>query len=110
MESIIGFSDLPLKFAAALGFLITCFGMILIAGLVVQQLFYLNFLPGYTSTITAIVFLGGLNLMFLGLVSLYVGRILREVQGRPRFIIKSFERFSFTDTERSADNQRGTSA
>ena len=110
MESIIGFSDLPLRFAAALGFLITCVGMILIAGLVVQQLFYLDFLPGYTSTITAVVFLGGLNLMFLGLVSLYVGRILREVQGRPRFVIKSFERFSFTDTEQSGDGQHRASA
>jgi dolichol-phosphate mannosyltransferase len=110
VESIIGFSDLPLRFAAALGFLITCLGMILIAGLVVQQLFYLDFLPGYTSTITAVVFLGGLNLMFLGLVSLYVGRILREVQGRPRFVIKSFERFSFTGTELSGDNQHRASA
>ena len=100
VESIIGFSDLPLRLAATLGFFITCVGMVLIAGLIVQQLFYLDFLPGYTSTITAVVFLGGLNLMFLGLVSLYVGRILREVQGRPRFIIKSFEQFSFTDADR----------
>jgi glycosyltransferase involved in cell wall biosynthesis len=110
LESIIGFSDLPLRFAAALGFFITCLGMVLTASLVVQQLFYLDFLPGYTSTIATVVFLGGLNLMFLGLVSLYVGRILREVQGRPRFVIKSFERFPFTGTERSGDNQHEASA
>lgn len=101
VESIIGFSDLPLRFAATLGFLITCVGMLLNAGLILSRLFFASYAPGYTSTISVIVFLGGLNLMFLGLVSLYVGRILREVQGRPRFIVKSFERFSFTDTKRN---------
>jgi glycosyltransferase involved in cell wall biosynthesis len=101
VESIIGFSDLPMRFAAALGFSITSVGMLLSAGLILQRMFFVDFVPGYTSTITLIVFLGGLNLMFLGLVSLYVGRILREVQGRPRFIVKSFERFPFADTKRN---------
>jgi dolichol-phosphate mannosyltransferase len=94
-ESIIGFSDLPLRMAATLGFVITSIGMLLAAMLVLRQLASFQFLPGFTSTMTAIVFLGGLNLMFLGLVSLYVGRILREVQGRPRFVVKSFENFTF---------------
>ena len=93
VESIIGFSDLPLRFAAMLGFTITCVGLSLVGGLVFEQLTSFRFLPGFTSTITAIIVMGGLNLMFLGLVSLYVGRILREVQGRPRYNIKSFERF-----------------
>ena len=99
IESIIGFSDLPLRFAATLGFFITCVGMLLSAGLIASRLFFAGYAPGYTSTISVIVFLGGLNLMFLGLVSLYVGRILREVQGRPRFIVKSFEGFSFSEAE-----------
>jgi len=97
VESIIGFSDLPMRFAATLGFFITSIGMLLNTGLIVQRLFFANLLPGYTSTVSLVIFLGGLNLMFLGLVSLYVGRILREVQGRPGFIVKSFERFSFAD-------------
>ena len=95
LESIIGFSDLPLRIAATLGFCITVIGMLLAGVLVLEQLASFRFLPGFTSTMTAIVFLGGLNLMFLGLVSLYVGRILREVQGRPRFVVKSFENFVF---------------
>jgi dolichol-phosphate mannosyltransferase len=93
MESIIGFSDLPLRIAATLGFIITMIGMLLAITLVLGQLATFRFLPGFPSTITAIVLLGGLNLMFLGLVSLYVGRILREVQGRPRFVVKSLENF-----------------
>jgi|HubBroStandDraft_6_1064221.scaffolds.fasta_scaffold17137_4 glycosyltransferase involved in cell wall biosynthesis len=93
VESIIGFSDLPLRIAATLGFAITSIGMLLSLGLVIQKLFFTKFAPGYTSTITIVVFLGGLNLMFLGLVSLYVGRILREVQGRPQYIVKSYDGF-----------------
>jgi glycosyltransferase involved in cell wall biosynthesis len=95
MESIIGFSDLPLRIAATLGFIITSIGMLLAAALILEQFASFRFLPGFTSTLATIVFLGGLNLMFLGLVSLYVGRILREVQGRPRYVVKSFENFMF---------------
>ncbi len=102
MESIIGFSDLPLRIAATLGFIITSIGMLLAAALVLEQFASFRFLPGFTSTLTAIVFLGGLNLMFLGLVSLYVGRILREVQGRPRFVVKSFENFRFAGGAKDA--------
>lgn len=105
VDSIIGFSDLPLRFAATLGFFITCVGMILGLGLVMQRLFFTDVLPGYTSTVSAVIFLGGLNLMFLGLVSLYVGRILREVQNRPRFVVKSFERFVFSDGTNTSDGR-----
>lgn len=90
-ESIIGFSDLPLRIAAALGCAVTFAGLVLIGGLAAQKLFFAQMLPGYTSTLCMIVLLGGANLMFLGLVGLYVGRILREVQERPRYIIRSFE-------------------
>jgi glycosyltransferase involved in cell wall biosynthesis len=103
LESVIGFSDLPLRIAATLGFLITVIGMLLAALLGLEQIVSFRFLPGFTSTIAVIVFLGGLNLMFLGLVSLYVGRILREVQGRPRFVVRSFENFVFhTEAQDSA--------
>jgi dolichol-phosphate mannosyltransferase len=97
VESIIGFSDLPLRLAAGLGCAVTLIGLILIAGLAVQRLFFAEMLPGYTSTLSMIVLLGGANIMFLGLVGLYVGRILREVQDRPRYVIRSFENFPVQD-------------
>src|SRR5579884_148755 len=93
-ESIIGFSDLPLRMAAGMGAMVTVVGLMLIAGLVIQKLFFADMLPGYTSTLCVIVLLGGANLLFLGLVGLYIGRILHEVQDRPRYIIKSLENFS----------------
>ncbi|MBL0287527.1 MAG: hypothetical protein IPQ19_08925 [Bacteroidetes bacterium] len=44
--------------------------------------------PGYTSTISIIVFLGGFQILVIGLASLYIGRILKEVQNRPLYVIK----------------------
>lgn len=90
-ESIISFSDLPLRLAAAVGFFVSFLGVLLVGRLFLMRWLYTEVLPGYTSTMAVIVLLGGANLAFLGLLGLYVGRILREVQGRPRYIIKSFE-------------------
>jgi dolichol-phosphate mannosyltransferase len=87
-ESIISFSDLPLRFAAVFGFCVAAAGLLLIAVLVVQKLFFVRFLPGFTSTISVIVFLGGLQIFVMGLASLYIGRILTEVQGRPLFLVR----------------------
>jgi len=92
-ESILGFSDLPLRFAALLGTVITLLGCVLMMGLFVRKIVFANLLGGYTSTIAMIVILGGTNLLFMGLIGLYLGRVLHEVQGRPRFIIKSVVNF-----------------
>ena len=88
-ESILGFSDLPLRFAALLGTVITLIGCALTLGLLVRRIVFANLLGGYTSTIAVIVILGGTNLLFMGLIGLYLGRVLQEVQGRPRCVIKS---------------------
>lgn len=92
-ESIIGFSDLPLRLAAKLGTGITLIGCVLMIGLIVRKIAFANLLGGYTSTIAMIVILGGTNLMFMGLIGLYIGRVLQEVQGRPRCVIKSLLNF-----------------
>jgi hypothetical protein len=93
-ESILGFSDLPLRFAALLGTVITILGCFLTLGLFVRRIVFANLLGGYTSTIAMIVILGGTNLLFMGLIGLYLGRVLKEVQGRPRCVIKSLVNFS----------------
>ena len=90
-ESIISFSDLPLRLAAALGFVVSGLGVLLVGRLLVMRWLFTQVLPGYTSTMSIIVLLGGANLAFLGLLGLNVGRILREVQHRPQYLIKSFE-------------------
>jgi glycosyltransferase involved in cell wall biosynthesis len=89
VEAVVSFSDLPLKLTAGFGLVCSLVGFVLCAFLIVIRLVSSNFLPGYPSTIAVVVFLGGVQILSIGLLSLYVGRILREVQKRPRFIIKS---------------------
>ncbi len=88
-EAIISFSDLPLRITVVFGFAVVFFSCLLTLALVVQKLFFADVQLGYTSTVCVIVFLGGVQLSVVGLASLYIGRILREVQHRPLYIIRN---------------------
>ena len=87
-SSIISFSDFPLRLAVKLGMLIAVVGILLGLVLILQRLFFTSLLPGYTSTLVVIVFLGGAQIAVTGIASLYIGRILGEVQQRPLFIVR----------------------
>ncbi len=88
VNAIITFSDKPIRIAAIIGFIITCFGFLMGLRLIVMKLFYPEIQQGYTSTLTSVIFFSGLQLLFLGLTATYIGKILREVQNRPLYIIK----------------------
>ncbi|MBJ6759369.1 glycosyltransferase family 2 protein [Myxococcaceae bacterium JPH2] len=88
LETIISFSDLPLKMAAALGMGIALVGLLMVLFLVISKLFFVDYQAGYTSTISITVFLGGVQILVVGLASLYIGRILREVQNRPLYVVR----------------------
>lgn len=87
-EAITSFSDLPLRIATRAGFLIALIGFILMTVLIIKKLFFIPFQPGYSSTISIIIFLSGVQIMFIGMASIYIGRIFREVQGRPLYIVR----------------------
>lgn len=86
--SVISFSDFPLRLAVKFGMVVAAMGVLLATGLVVQKLAGTSFLPGYTSTLAAIVLLGGIQIAVTGVASLYIGRILAEVQSRPLFVVR----------------------
>jgi glycosyltransferase involved in cell wall biosynthesis len=88
INAIVTFSDKPIRVAAAFGLLVTFIGFLLGMRLVILKLFYSNVPPGYTSTVTLIILFSGLQLLFLGLTAIYIGKILKEVQNRPLYIIK----------------------
>lgn len=88
IASIISFSDYPLRLAVKFGFAMVTLGMLLGLFLIADKLFLRDIAPGYTSTLAAIVFLGGLQMMVTGVASLYIGRVLAEVQQRPMFVVR----------------------
>ncbi|MEJ0055053.1 MAG: glycosyltransferase family 2 protein [Bacteroidota bacterium] len=96
-EAIISFSDIPLRWTIFIGFVIAFVGFGLNVVLIYQKLFLKEFQAGYTSTVSIIVLFSGIQMMILGMVGLYIGRILREVQNRPLFFVRN--RFNFQDPE-----------
>jgi glycosyltransferase involved in cell wall biosynthesis len=87
-DAIISFSDLPLKIIVVFGFAVVAVSFLLAVALAVQKIFLRDVQLGYTSTVCLIVFLGGVQLSVIGLTSLYIGRILREVRNRPLYVIR----------------------
>jgi dolichol-phosphate mannosyltransferase len=97
LESIISFSDFPLKIFSFSGMCIAIIGFILTGILVIQKLFFINFQPGYTSSVSIMLLVGGIQIFVTGLVGLYIGRILKEVQNRPLFVVRDFINFDVGD-------------
>jgi glycosyltransferase involved in cell wall biosynthesis len=92
-ESVISFSDLPLRLVASFGFIVSTVGFVLTGYIILSKLFFIDFRPGYTSTVSIIVFLGGVQIFVIGLGSLYIGRILKEVQSRPLYVVRDSSNF-----------------
>jgi dolichol-phosphate mannosyltransferase len=93
VESIISFSDYPLLIIVKLGISIALTGFLLIVYLLISSLYFMEYQKGYISLISIIIFLGGTQISVIGFASLYIGRILREAQGRPLYVVN--EKYNF---------------
>jgi dolichol-phosphate mannosyltransferase len=95
IDGITSFSDVPLRFVSYFGFLSSAVAFVYALVVIGYKLFSLN-PPGYTrgwaSTIVAVLFLGGVQLIGLGILGEYIGRIYDEVKGRPLYLVSDIER------------------
>jgi dolichol-phosphate mannosyltransferase len=86
-NGITAFSDSPLKLATQLGFIV-CIISFLIGMYALYGFFYTqNTLPGWASTIISITFLGGVQLLSLGIIGEYISRIINNVRNRPLYVV-----------------------
>ncbi|MGB8910234.1 MAG: glycosyltransferase family 2 protein [Candidatus Cybelea sp.] len=95
MDGITSFSDIPLRFASYFGFTVSAIAFIYALIVIGFKLFSLNppaYTPGWASTIVAVLFLGGVQLMSLGILGEYLGRVYDEVKGRPLYLVSEIER------------------
>jgi dolichol-phosphate mannosyltransferase len=97
VESILSFSDYPLRLITSFGFIISVIGFLLTIILLFVKLFFIDFQPGFATTISLITFFAGIQILVIGVASLYIGRILKEVQNRPLFVIKDKYNFDNSD-------------
>ena len=95
VDGITSFSDVPLRFASYVGFGASAIALLLAIVIAVFKISNINppqFERGWASTITAVLFLGGVQLISLGILGEYIGRIYDEVKGRPLYLISEIER------------------
>lgn len=89
LEGITSFSTAPLKFSTYLGVLIACLSFVYGGVLIFDKLFNGNPVPGYPSLMVSILFLGGVQLIAIGILGEYIGRIYMETKQRPRYLLKN---------------------
>lgn len=87
-DGLLGFSDAPLRMVLVLGIAVSFLAML--AGLYALALRLLrdDLVRGWASTMMVVTFLSGINMLMTGIVGLYVGRIHREVKGRPLYLVR----------------------
>jgi len=88
IEGITSFSPLPLRMIAALGIFVTIISAVLGLWTVGVRLFTDNSVPGWASTVVPVYFLGGLQLLGIGVIGEYLAKVYMEVKRRPRFTIE----------------------
>lgn len=86
LDGITSFSFLPLRLATLLGFAVSVASFLYIVVVVVLKLLGINW-PGYTSMMASILFLGGVQLVMIGVLGEYVARVYDEVKRRPLYLV-----------------------
>lgn len=91
LEGITGFTVMPLKVATYLGVLVATLSVIFGVQVIVKTLIFGNSVAGYPSLMTVILFLGGVQLVTLGVIGEYLGRVFNETKQRPLYLVDRFE-------------------
>jgi len=87
LDAISSFSHRPLQLATLIGFVCATFAFVLIPVVLALRLAG-SYLPGFGTITIAVLLLGGIQLMAIGLIGEYVGRIYDEVKGRPLYLVR----------------------
>ena len=88
-RAVISFSDRPLHWVAGSGLLLSALGMVLVVLIVVLKVGgFVDFQAGFPTVVALILSLSGVQIGAIGLASLYIGRVLTEVQRRPLYVIE----------------------
>ena len=99
IDGITSFTTSPLRWSAILGIIVSIIGFIYMLYIIIKTLVYGVEVPGYASTMVIILFLGGVQLIFLGVIGEYLGRAFYETKGRPLYFIERYNEEKETNRE-----------
>ena len=102
IDGITSFSLLPLKLWSYVGVIFSLTAFFYMAVLIVRTLLFGIDVPGYASLMVVILFLGGVQLLTLGIIGEYIGRIFEEVKNRPVYLVREIYGFN-QDSELYSD-------
>jgi glycosyltransferase involved in cell wall biosynthesis len=87
LDGIASFSIVPLRIITVIGFIIFLFSLFIIFWVLIEKYLLGTTIQGWSSVIISIYFMGSIQLMSMGIIGEYVGRIFQQSKGRPRYII-----------------------
>lgn len=110
IDGILSFNNKPLRVAVYLGLVTTLLSAAYVVWVIAGALIYGIASPGYVTLISAVLGLGGLQLVFLGIVGEYIGRIYFETKRRPHYLVKESRGLPERETVSQAVAPRSTVA
>ncbi len=105
LDAIASFSNVPLQLATIAGFVCAFLAFLAVPVAIGFRIFD-QFLPGVTTTVVAVLLLGGFQLIAIGLIGEYVGRIYDEVKRRPLYIVRDRANVGTAEDERERSATR----
>ena len=92
IEGVTSFSVTPLRISSILGFIISIVAFIYMIVIIAKTLIWGDPVAGYPSLMCIILFLGGIQLLSLGIIGEYLGRIFNETKNRPTYIAREYKK------------------
>ena len=87
LDGFASFSTIPLRVWSYLGLLVSAFAFVFALFILVETIFYGTNAPGFPTLIISVMFFAGVQLISLGVIGEYLGRVYEEVKGRPLFVV-----------------------
>lgn len=88
IDGITAFSTAPIKFATAMGFIVSFISFLMILYTLYSRFISKNYVPGWTSIMLAVLFIGGVQLICIGIIGEYISRMSANVRNRPLYIMR----------------------
>lgn len=87
LDGIMAYSTLPLRFSLYIGAISSIFSLLMFISVLIDRLVFEDTVPGWATIVACVLFFGGVQLMVLGIMGEYIGRITEEVKNRPLYLV-----------------------
>jgi hypothetical protein len=103
IEGLTSFSVAPLRIASLLGLLLAGAALIFGIQILVETMFFGKDVPGYPSVVVGLMVLGGVQLIMIGVMGEYIGKILSELKARPVYFVAEHSLRTADDADRARE-------